>query len=156
MRGSAVILTHPRKQRGEAKGRSTMADLYSWQPSCWLIIREGEDWEDGGNGNKDGEVEDERPRGEKAIELWIQRVSLCFHVSWVCLWVFLYHQGKEWLERAFSFQLLKNMDSVFVHFYLKVSLFVFMQIWLFASLCPHTYLCALQHGLVLCSLFALT
>lgn len=42
MRGCAVILTHPHKQRGEAKGRSTMADLHSWQLSRRLIIREGE------------------------------------------------------------------------------------------------------------------
>lgn len=62
MRGSAVILTHPHKQRGEAKGRSTMADLRSWQPSHWLIIREGENREDGVDGNK-GEVEDEGPQG---------------------------------------------------------------------------------------------
>lgn len=65
MRGSAVSLTHPHKQRGEAKGRSTMADLHSWQPSHWLIIREGESREDGGDGgdgNK-GEVEGERLQG---------------------------------------------------------------------------------------------
>jgi len=63
MRGSAVILTHPRKRRGEAKGRSAMADLHSWQSSQWLIIREGENTEDRGDGNKEGEVEDERLQG---------------------------------------------------------------------------------------------
>lgn len=41
MRGRAVILTHPHKQRGEAKGRSAVADLHSWQPENRPVIREG-------------------------------------------------------------------------------------------------------------------
>lgn len=57
-RGRAATLAHPHKQRGEAKGRSAMADLHSWQPSHRLIIREGADGEDG------GEVEDETLRGD--------------------------------------------------------------------------------------------
>ncbi len=49
-----------------------MADLHSWQPSHWLIIREGENTEE--RGENKGEVEDERrqgfgDRGEEAIEL---------------------------------------------------------------------------------------
>lgn len=62
MRGSAVILTHPHKQerRGE---RKVSHGRHSWLPSHWLIIREGENKEDGGEGDKEGKVEDERLQG---------------------------------------------------------------------------------------------
>ena len=60
MWGTVVIRTHSHKQRREAKGRSTIADLHSWQPSHWQIIREGENRQHGGQEGTKEKVEGER------------------------------------------------------------------------------------------------
>lgn len=101
MRGSAVILTHPHKQRGEAKGRSTMADLHSWQPSHWLIIREGENGEDGGDETEERwrmrdcrDMETEERGSYRALISKGQSLRLCCLSVCVCVSLLLLSLSK--------------------------------------------------------------
>lgn len=105
MWGSAVILTHPHKQWVEAKGRSTMADLHSWQPSHLLIIRGGESRQDGREEEtkERWRMRDCKDMEEEPIELWFRKVSLCFCVASVCVNLFVIIKSIEWSNGKIHF-----------------------------------------------------
>lgn len=154
MRGSAVILTHPHKQRGEAKGRSTMADLHSWQPSHQPIIR--------GN-REDGRVKTKerwRMRDCRHMEgkLWFQKVSACFQVASVCVCESLF---LSWSKEKLNLELTWRTQVLFVFVWKSLFLPDPMQICLLCSpylppMRPPPYICV-RFSTALCwMLFTLT
>lgn len=78
-RESAVILTHPQKHGGEAKGRSAVADLHCWRPSHTGSSLERYTKEQRWRGCRDV---------EKAGQLWCQKagVFVCVEQMYL-LWI---------------------------------------------------------------------
>lgn len=147
MRGNTVILTHPHKQWGEAKGRSTLADLHSWQPSDWLAIREGErPGKMEGRKQRRGEGWETagvwRQRGVEAKEHWFQKVSLyfCYLSVCVCVCVWLFVQFyKQVMEMIFNLSLKEHWFCVCPCMSVSLLFDTYICLPWRASLCSHSY-----------------